>query len=149
MKTINLETIIALGVFNKLKTLKTNKMRLTKLMTAVIFLFMGTQTYGQESSSNEKFKTVEIKTEILCSHFQTCETGYSNVYYTIKRETKGAKKINVNPKTNIITVKYRTDKTNLAEIEEAITHAGFKANDLPPNKEAYAKLDRCCKMGSH
>jgi copper chaperone CopZ len=124
-------------------------MRLAKLITAVILLFTGIQTYGQEDSTKEKFKTVEIKTEILCSHFQTCETGYTNVYYTIKRETKGVRKINVNPETNTITVKYRTDKTNLAEIKEAITLAGFKANDLPPNEEAYAKLDGCCKGGSH
>jgi copper chaperone CopZ len=124
-------------------------MRLITLITAVILLFTGIQTYGQEDSTKEKFKTVEIKTEILCSHFQTCETGYTNVYYTIKRETKGVRKINVDPETNTITVKYRTDKTNLAEIEEAITLAGFKANDLPPNEEAYAKLDGCCKGGSH
>lgn len=130
-------------------TLKTSKMRLAKLMTAIIFLFIVIQTYGQENSSDEKFKTVEIKTEILCSHFQTCETGYNNVYYTIKRETKGVRRINVDPKTNTITVKYRTDKTNLAEIEKAITLAGFKANDLIPNQEAYAKLDGCCKGGSH
>lgn len=115
------------------------------LSLTTAFLLFNDTTYGQSG----KFKTVEIKTEILCDHCLRCESCHANIYYTIKRETKGVRKVEVNPQGNTVMVKYKVDKTDPQEIEEAIAKAGFKANDLPPMAEARQKLDGCCKGREH
>jgi copper chaperone CopZ len=104
---------------------------------------------GSMKSSSDKYTTAEIKTEILCDHCLQCESCYTNIYYTVKQETDGVRKVKVNPETNTISVKYKVEKTTLEEIEKAITLAGFKANEHPPQEKAYQKLDGCCRGGSY
>lgn len=111
----------------------------------IISLFLITSTsFGQ----NSKFETVEIKTEIFCDHCLRCESCYTNIFYTVKKQVKGIKKIDVNPETNTITVKYKTTLTNLEKIEEAITSAGYKANERPAKPIAYQNLEACCKKAN-
>jgi len=45
----------------------------------------------------------------------------------------------------IAKVKFDNSKTKLSKIEDAITAAGYQANDKPENKEAYNNLLDCCK----
>jgi hypothetical protein len=44
-----------------------------------------------------------------------------------------------------ITVYYNEKKTNLQTIKTAISKLGFDADDIKADKEAYEKLDGCCK----
>lgn len=51
----------------------------------------------------------------------------------------------VDPINNTITVTYNAKKTSLAEIETAISNAGYKANGKAATEEGYNALDGCCK----
>jgi copper chaperone CopZ len=96
-------------------------------------------------SQSSKIITTEIKTEIVCDHCLACESCDFNIFTNIKSNTKGVRKIKVNPSENSITVKYNSKKTTLEEIEKAILLSGFKANEHEPSNEAYNSLDGCCK----
>lgn len=111
--------------------------------TTLIILFIAIVQVGYSQSS--KTKTDVIKTEIACDHCAVCESCDQNIFMKIKENTKGVKSVNINSETNTVTVKYSTKKTNLEEIEKAITLAGYKANERVPTSEAYEKLDGCCK----
>lgn len=113
-----------------------------KNLTLVI-LFVSTLQVSFSQSS--KTKTDVIKTEIACDHCAVCESCDQNIFMKIKENTKGVKSVKINSETNTVTVKYSPKKTNLEEIEKAITLAGYKANDREPTSEAYEKLDGCCK----
>jgi len=110
------------------------------LITALLFTSMQI-VFGQ----SDVIKTAEIKTEISCNHCMQCGSCGQNIYTHVKENVKGVKNIKINPETNIISVKYNSEKTNLEAIEKAITLAGYKANDQEPTLEAYTNLDACCK----
>lgn len=111
------------------------------LLLGILFATSIQLVYGQ----SDKIRTSEIKTEIVCDHCLQCGSCYQNIYATVKESTKGVRSIKVDPEENIITVKYNSEKTDLEEIEKAITLSGFKANEQEPTLEAYNKLDNCCK----
>ncbi|MDQ3019044.1 MAG: cation transporter [Bacteroidota bacterium] len=52
-------------------------------------------------------------------------------------------KVNLNKKSASVT--YNADITSKEEIENAITSAGYDANEKPADSEAYEKLSSCCK----
>jgi len=52
-------------------------------------------------------------------------------------------KVNLDKKTAFVT--YNADITSKAEIEKAITSAGYDANNKSADSDAYEKLSSCCK----
>lgn len=110
---------------------------LTILLTALVQF-----AYGQ----SDKIKTAEIRTEIHCDHCADCKTCDENIYAKIKRNNPGVRSVKIDAKSNLITVKYNTEKTNLEAIEKAIAQAGYQANELPPTAAGYESLDSCCKV---
>ena len=94
--------------------------------------------------AQKKADTLQVKTNIYCSHFQVCETGdgtfKNNLIYT-----KGIKSYQVDDKTNTITVVYKPKKITPAEIRQAIAKMGFDADDVKADEEAHNKLDACCR----
>lgn len=96
-------------------------------------------------SQSSKVNTAVIKTEIACDHCSVCESCDQNIFMKIKENTKGVRSVKIDAETNTVTVKYSPNKTSLEEIENAITLAGYKANDRVPTNEAYEALDGCCK----
>ena len=58
----------------------------------------------------------------------------------------GIVKVKVNlQKLNVI-VRYKSEIINKEEIEQQISKAGYKANDIEANLEEYKKLASCCKI---
>ena len=112
----------------------------TKLLL-LILIFSVKLSFSQKN----KFLVTEISTEIFCDHCTECESCDDNIFYKIKDNNKGIINVKIDSKQNIIVVKYNSKKTNLIEIEKAITMSGYKANDLEPLSDAYEKLDHCCK----
>ena len=92
----------------------------------------------------DHIKTAEIETKIWCDHCQECPDCGKNIFLSVKKN-KGIKDVVVDDKNHTIAVTYNSKKVTLGEIENAITSAGFKANDNEPDPEAYGKLDGCCK----
>jgi copper ion binding protein len=88
----------------------------------------------------QKHKTITIKlNSIQCGMcVDIIEKAISDV--------DGVRKVKVNLDKKIATVTYDTGKTTKAKIENAITSAGYNANNKIANKEAYDKLAGCCKV---
>lgn len=94
--------------------------------------------------AQDKFETITIKTSIVCDHCMECDDcGFSIDTHT--RSLKGIKKVKINPDESTVDVTFRNDKTTPDEIRGAIAKAGFDADDVKADPEAYAKLDGCCK----
>jgi periplasmic mercuric ion binding protein len=51
----------------------------------------------------------------------------------------------VNYRKGEVTVKYLTDRTNIENIKAAIANAGYDADDVGANPEAYKMLPKSCK----
>ena len=77
-----------------------------------------------------------------------CGTCKKNIEKAVKN-LDGIYDVNVVVKDKIANINYDKSKTDLNKIEGAIVMAGYKANDKPANKEAYDKLEDCCKEGGH
>jgi periplasmic mercuric ion binding protein len=104
--------------------------------TILAFLFMTNPVQAQEK--RKKTETVEIKSSLICG---MCEDRVTKGL-TFER---GVTKVDVNLKEQIITVDYRTKRTNPKKIKEAITKLGHDADEMEADEEAYEKLPACCK----
>lgn len=87
---------------------------------------------------------VQIKTNAICHE---CKERLEDAVYLIK----GVKKANLDLETKIMTVEFKTNKTNVDEIKQAIVNTGYDADDLKANTEARGELPFCCKAkgGGH
>jgi copper chaperone CopZ len=116
--------------------MKTHKIITTMLaLMALVVATTGT-LYGQKA--DKKTETVEIKSSVVCG---MCEER-------VKKDLafeKGVKEVAVNLETKVITVSYRTDKTDKEKIKKAITNIGYDADEMMANETAYKKLPACCK----
>lgn len=96
----------------------------------VLFLFM--------SFTGKETKTIQIKTSTVCGE---CKER-------IERELvfeKGVKQVKVDLDVKMVTVKYRTDKTDPDKIRKAISKLGYWADEVPADEIGYNKLPKCCK----
>lgn len=91
-------------------------------------------------------ETITIKTTIYCNHCLRCESCGMNINNTIKEIVSGVSKVRIDPSNHTIMVTYKTEKTNPAEIRNAIAAAGFDADSVKASPDGYAKLDACCKV---
>lgn len=106
-----------------------------------IFLLMAIAASG---FAQDELKTIIIKTSIACDHCMKCDDCGYNIDTSV-RKVKGIKKVEIDPEKNTVEVTYRTDKTTPEEIRVALSKAGYNADDVKADPEAYAKLDGCCK----
>lgn len=87
-------------------------------------------------------ETITIKTSAVCD---MCKE-------TIEKEmafTKGITSASLDVDTAILTVSYRTTKTDPATIRKAINKIGYGADDSPAESKAYDNLHHCCRKDSH
>ncbi|MEN9570422.1 MAG: hypothetical protein RL172_1653 [Bacteroidota bacterium] len=84
-------------------------------------------------------KKVVIKTPTV-----QCEMCKSKIELYLKREP-GISAVNVDYKKKITTVTYITDRNNIEQIKTAIANAGYDADDITADEDAYKKLPKCCK----
>ncbi len=90
------------------------------------------------SKSGANLRTTEIKTSSQCG---MCKTSIENGV----RSLPGVKTANLNLSSQILTVKFDSDKITLEKIETKINNLGYDANDKSANLEVYEKLPLCCK----
>ena len=110
------------------------------LMKKLFFALLATSLLGFTASAQQKaVKTVKISTPtVQCDMCKTKIEGYLKRY-------DGVMTVNVNPKRKETTVKYITDRTNEEVLKAAIANAGYTANEIEANPEAYKALPKCCK----
>jgi len=106
------------------------------LLTGLFFMTNG--TIAQNGISE-----VKIYTSAQCD---MCKKRIEDGLYT----QKGVVEANLNVTTKIITIKYRSKKTDVTKLRNYISSLGYSADDVIANKEAYDKLPGCCQLeGGH
>lgn len=86
-----------------------------------------------------KDSTIVIKTTAVCEMcVETIEKGYAF--------EKGVKSSSVNLEANIVSVTYRTNKTDAQAVKRALTKMGYAADEMDPDPKAYEDLHYCCKI---
>ena len=73
-----------------------------------------------------------------------CNSCVTTVTKALKN-VDGVKTAKVDLKKKTATVTYASTKVTVDKLEKAIAAAGYDANNVKRNPEAYEKLDACCK----
>ena len=73
------------------------------------------------------------------------QVGKSKEVVEAIRQLKGVKSVELDDETKIVTITYKTAKTNPEKLRKAISKLGYDADDVEADAEAYAKLPKCCK----
>ncbi len=92
----------------------------------------------------------EIKTTIDTVKIQTsakCNDCKERLEHNISFE-KGVKSVELDNETKILTVVYKTAKTNEEKIKIAITKVGYDADEMPADQKAHDRLPACCQKGA-
>jgi len=105
------------------------------LLAVLIFISLSGQAISQEQKKEE---TITIKTSAVCSMCK--ERIESQMAFE-----KGVKSVSLDVKSKVLTVTYKTSKTNPDKLKAAVTKIGYDADDLPADAKAYEKLPACCK----
>jgi copper chaperone CopZ len=112
-------------------------MHMKKLSVLLLFLF-GISA-GLLAQSKKAIQTVTIKTPSV-----QCESCKKKIEAFLARE-EGVEKSVVDYKRKTTKVTFYTDRTNIENVKTAIANAGYDADDVTANEEAYQKLPKCCK----
>lgn len=96
------------------------------------------------SQKGKKTDTLFVKTQIYCDHCLECGSCAGNIN-TSMAGLYGIKKVEIQPAQKRIIVIYNSTKTTPDKIREAISSAGFDADNVLAKPDAVAKLDGCCK----
>ncbi|MGB0918028.1 MAG: heavy-metal-associated domain-containing protein [Flavobacteriales bacterium] len=107
------------------------------LIIVLATVLVSTAAFAQKS-----IETVEIQTSAVCD---MCKE-------TIEKQlafTKGVTAADLEVKTGIVTVGFKSNKASIEDIRAAINEVGYDADDSPATKEAYDNLHHCCKKDSH
>jgi periplasmic mercuric ion binding protein len=89
-------------------------------------------------STSQVSKTVIVVPTLVCG---SCVTTVTKAL----KKVDGVKTAKVDLKAKTATVTYASAKVTVRKLEQAIADAGYDANGVKRNPEAYEKLDACCK----
>ena len=113
--------------------------RTNQFLGLMIAAFLLVSTAGTAlSQEQKKEETITIKTSAVCG---MCK---NRIEENMKFE-KGVTAVELDLETKILSVTYKTSKTNPDKLREAVTKIGYDADDKPANAKAYEKLPPCCK----
>ena len=110
-----------------------------KLILLSILLIVGCLSIkNQGKSNNLQIDEINIPT----TQCNMCVANIENALNGID----GILKYKVELETYRVKVKYNTDKLSLQSIEQLISKAGYQANNLSADVDAYNKLAMCCRL---
>lgn len=113
------------------------------MLTRAIILVAALATFGcgqqeqQKQSADVTTASIEVKT-VRCDMCVATVTNALN-------EVEGVKEVSVDLKGKVATVKYIAAKATVPVLEQAIANAGYDANNVKRNDEAYHNLPKCCQ----
>jgi copper chaperone CopZ len=125
-------------VFNKSLTAKTYIMKKEKNFSKVMLVLLAALISGYVAAQEPKNRQIEIRVSSQCS---MCK---ETIERTLAFE-KGVVKANLDLETDVVTVVYKTARTTPEKIREAISKAGYDADDVAADPKAYNDLPDCCK----
>ncbi len=106
-----------------------------KSIALTVVSFVAFITMGLAQSQKVEIKTPTIQCDM-------CKTRIEN--YLLKREP-GITAVKVDLKKKTTTVTFLKDRNNIEQIKTAIANAGYDADDVTAEEDAYKKLPKCCK----
>ena len=86
-------------------------------------------------------ETVQILTSAPCVEMLCCKDR-------IEQEmqfTKGVRAVDLDIESGILTVTFKTKKTDADKLRKAVSLIGYNADDIKGNKKAHDKLPSCCQ----
>ncbi len=90
-------------------------------------------------SQTKALQMARIKTpNVLCEECKKRLTTYLDRY-------DGIQYLNINFRKGEVQVKYLTDRIDIEQIKTAIANAGYDADDVTANEDAYKRLPKSCK----
>jgi copper chaperone CopZ len=104
------------------------------LILSVAFILIATCSFGQSKGVSE----VKFKTSAICG---MCKQR-------IERDlglTKGVESAELDLEDKVVTVRYKTKKTTVNDIQEAITMIGYDADKMIADQKAHDRLPGCCQ----
>ena len=108
--------------------------KLFLLAVAIIGIATVTSAQAKKGTQNVTISTPTVQ----------CESCKKRIEEFLKRE-EGVWKVNVDYKKKQTKVTYVAERTNLENIKTAIANAGYDADDVKADEEAYKKLPKCCQ----
>ena len=108
-----------------------------KAFTLTLFSLIGlaTLSFAQQKAVDK----VVIQTPTV-----QCEECKERIENYLKREP-GVSVVKVDYKKKTTTITFLTDRNNIEQLKTAIANAGYDADDITADEEAYKKLPKCCK----
>jgi len=113
------------------------------MRNSIFIILIAVFTFSVSAQSKKNQKAI-IKTALNCDHCKICETCGKNFQKNLYK-INGLKMYELDEKNMTIVVYFNGEKTNLQTIQTAISKLGYDADDVKADKEAYEKLDDCCK----
>jgi len=83
-------------------------------------------------------ETVQIKTTAQC---EMCKERIEEEM----QFTKGVTAVNLDVESQILTVTFKTKKTNLDKLRRTISLIGYDADDVKADRKAHDNLPNCCQ----
>jgi len=111
-------------------------MKTFKLTVLFMMVFAGVN-FAQKTTEKVVIKTPTVQ----------CEMCKSKIEKYLTREP-GVSSVNVDYKKKTTTITYLTDRNNIEQLKTAIANAGYDADDVTADEDAYKKLPKCCKRSA-
>jgi mercuric ion binding protein len=108
-----------------------------RAFSLTLFSLIGLVTLGL--AQQKAVDKVVIKTPTV-----QCEECKERIENYLKREP-GVSVVKVDYKKKTTTITFLTDRNNIEQLKTAIANAGYDADDVTADEEAYKKLPKCCK----
>jgi copper chaperone CopZ len=117
----------------------------TALLLITIALTMTLTSSAQLRQNIDDAKNnTRIQKSIINVPTIVCSSCVATITKTLKK-VEGVREVKVDLKAKTATVTYASARVKLPKLEQAIANAGYDANSVKRNPEAYDKLDACCK----
>ena len=113
-------------------------MKKISLILTMVLLYGCLAILSQNSANNIKIDEIKIPT----AQCNMCVANIGNAFNGVD----GILKYKVELETDQVKIKYNSDMISLKDIEQLISKAGYQANNLPADSDAYNKLAMCCKL---
>lgn len=106
----------------------------------MLFL-LGSIHIAEGKSGVERLK---VKTAIRCDHCKACESCWPRLERAVYN-VKGVKRVDLELSDTTLHVVFNPARTTADQIRQAISNAGYDADDVKAIAEGYKTLDACCR----
>ncbi len=103
------------------------------------FVLIAILSLAVTASEKGKFKVVSIKTSAICG---SCKARIEKTLKAIE----GVEEAILNLNNKVVRIKYDASKTSPGLLRNAISEAGYDADEVKKNETSFAKLPQCCKV---